>query len=47
MNVKETQVGNFATSPCSKVTFSRLLCDKMEGLDRVGMPGLKTAFRAR
>ena len=29
------------------VTFSRLLCDKMAGLDRGSMLDLKTTFRAR
>ena len=47
MNVKETQVGTTPTSPCSKVTFSRLLSAKMEGLDRGSMLDLKTIFRAR
>ena len=47
MNVKETQVGNFANFALFMVTFSRLLSAKMEGLDRGSMLDLKTTFRAR
>ena len=47
MNVKETQVGNFANFSLFMVTFSRLLCDKMEGLSGGSMLDLKTTFRAR
>jgi len=47
MNVKETQVGNFANFSLFMVTFSRLLSAKMEGLDRGSMLDLKTLFRAR
>ncbi len=47
MNVKETQVGNFANFSLFMVTFSRLLSAKMEGLDRGSMLDLKTIFRAR
>jgi len=47
MNVKETQVGNFANFSLFMVTFSQLLCDKMEGLNRGSMLDLKTIFRAR
>jgi len=47
MNVKETQVGNFANFSLFMVTFSRLLSAKIEGLDRGSMLDLKTIFRAR
>lgn len=47
MNVKETQVGNFANFSLFMVTFSRLLSANMEGLDRGSMLDLKTVFRAR
>ena len=47
MNVKETQVGNFANFSLFMVTFSRLLCDKMESLSGGSMLDLKTVFRAR
>lgn len=47
MNVKETQVGNFANFSLFMVTFSRLLCGKMEGLNGGSMLDLKTTFRAR
>ena len=47
MNVKETQVGNFANFSLFMVTFSRLLSAKMEGLDKGSMLDLKTIFRAR
>jgi putative transposase len=47
MNVKETQVGNFANFSLFMVTFARLLSAKMEGLDRGSMLDLKTVFRAR
>ena len=47
MNVKATQVGNFANFSLFMVTFSRLLSAQMEGLDRGSMLDLKTIFRAR
>jgi len=47
MNIKETQVGNFANFSLFMVTFSRLLSAKMEGLDKGSMLDLKTVFRAR
>ena len=47
MNVKATQVGNFAHFSLFTVTFARLLSAKMEGLDRGSMLDLKTVFRAR
>ena len=47
MNVKETQVGNFANFSLFMVTFSRLLSAKIEGLDTGSMLDLKTVFRAR
>ena len=47
MNVKETQVGNFANFSLFMVTFSRLLSAKMEGLNQGSMLDLKTIFRAR
>jgi hypothetical protein len=47
MNVKETQVGNFANFSLFMVTFSRLLSAKMEGLNQGSMLDLKTVFRAR
>ena len=47
MNVKETQVGNFANFSLFMVTFARLLSAKIEGLDRGSMLDLKTIFRAR
>jgi putative transposase len=47
MNVKETQVGNFANFSLFMVTFSRLLSAKMEGLAKGSMLDLKTVFRAR
>jgi len=47
MNVKETQVGNFANFSLFMVAFSRLLSAKIEGLDRGSMLDLKTIFRAR
>jgi putative transposase len=47
MNVKETQVGNFANFSLFMVTFSRLLCDKIESLSGGSMLDLKTVFRAR
>ena len=45
MNVKETQVGTTPTSPCSKVTFSRLLWDNMEGLSGGSMLDLKNRLQ--
>jgi putative transposase len=47
MNVKETQVGNFANFSLFMVTFSQVLSAKIEGLDRGSMLDLKTVFRAR
>ena len=47
MNVKETQVGNFANFSLFMVAFSRLLSAKIEGLDSGSMLDLKTIFRAR
>ena len=47
MNVKETQVGNFANFSLFMVTFSQILSAKMEGLARGSMLDLKTIFRAR
>jgi len=47
MNVKETQVGNFGNFSLFMVTFSRLLCNKMESLSGDSMLDLKTVFRAR
>ena len=47
MNVKETQVGNFGNFSLCMVTFSRLLCNKMESLSGDSMLDLKTVFRAR
>ena len=47
MNVKETQVGNFANFSLFMVTFSQILSAKMEGLAKGSMLDLKTIFRAR
>ena len=47
MKVKEAQVGNFANFSLFMVTFSRLLCNKMESLSGDSMLDLKTVFRAR
>ena len=46
MNVKETQVGNFANFSLFMVTFSQILSAKMEGLTKGSMLDLKTVFRA-
>ena len=47
MNVKATQVGNFANFSLFMVTFSRLLSAKMEGINPGSMLDLKTVFRTR
>jgi putative transposase len=47
MNIKATQVGNFANFSLFMVTFSQLLLPQIEALKPDSMLDLKTVFRAR